>query len=127
MLEEVGLGIDESLKMIAEAVDYVNADSNQILKFIVQCPETPNWISDFKNIEYKGYVAYENLPKIFAETDLLILPYDFHTASIKFIKYSMPTKAPEYMASGTPILIFSPEDTALVEYAKEYRLGISGH
>lgn len=32
----------------------------------------------------------------------------------------MPTKASEYMASGTPVLIFAPEDTALVSYAREY-------
>ena len=31
----------------------------------------------------------------------------------------MPTKAPEYMMSGTPVIIFSPEDTALVRYATE--------
>ena len=32
----------------------------------------------------------------------------------------MPTKAPEYMASGTPIIIFAPQDTALVQYAEKY-------
>jgi glycosyltransferase involved in cell wall biosynthesis len=32
----------------------------------------------------------------------------------------MPTKASEYMISGTPIIIFAPEVTAIVKYAKEY-------
>ena len=32
----------------------------------------------------------------------------------------MPTKAPEYMISGTPIIIFAPEQTAIVTYAKKY-------
>ncbi len=32
----------------------------------------------------------------------------------------MPTKAPEYMVSGTPIIIFAPEVTAIVKYAKKY-------
>lgn len=32
----------------------------------------------------------------------------------------MPTKAPEYMVSGTPIIIFAPEETAIVKYAKKY-------
>jgi glycosyltransferase involved in cell wall biosynthesis len=116
----IGLGIDESLKMIARAVDIVNKDFNQKVKFIIQTADLPKWIYDFKNVEYQHFVAYENLPKVFAETDFLILPYDFDEESIKFIKFSMPTKAPEYMASGTPIIIFSPEDTALVQYANEY-------
>lgn len=32
----------------------------------------------------------------------------------------MPTKAPEYMVSGTPIIIFAPEVAATVKYAKKY-------
>jgi len=116
----IGLGIDDSLKMIARAVDIVNKDFNRKVKFIIQTADVPGWIYDFKNVEYQHFVPYEYLPKVFAETDFLILPYDFDEESIKFIKYSMPTKAPEYMASGTPIIIFSPEDTALVQYANEY-------
>jgi glycosyltransferase involved in cell wall biosynthesis len=30
----------------------------------------------------------------------------------------MPTKATEYMISGTPVIIFSPEQAALVNHAK---------
>jgi hypothetical protein len=32
----------------------------------------------------------------------------------------MPTKASEYMVCGTPILIFSPEEMAIVSYARVY-------
>ena len=32
----------------------------------------------------------------------------------------MPTKAPEYMVSGTPIIILAPEVTAIVKYARKY-------
>ena len=32
----------------------------------------------------------------------------------------MPTKAPEFMITGTPIIIFAPESTAVVKYAKKY-------
>lgn len=62
-------------------------------------------------------VAYNELPKVFAEADFLYLPYDFSAESIRFIKYSMPTKAPEYMISGTPVIVFGPGETALVEDA----------
>lgn len=35
----------------------------------------------------------------------------------------MPTKAPEYMISGTPMIIFAPEETAIVQYAVKYEIG----
>lgn len=116
----IGLGIDDSLKTIAKAVHTVNKKFNFKLRLVIQSLEAPGWINDFEDVEHQTFVAYQDLPKVFAETDFLILPYDFDEESIKFIKYSMPTKAPEYMASGTPIIIFAPEDTALVEYAKNY-------
>ena len=35
----------------------------------------------------------------------------------------MPTKAPEYMISGTPMIIFAPEETAIVQYAMKHDIG----
>ncbi len=61
------------------------------------------------------------MPKLFSESDFLILPYDFSGESIRFIQYSMPTKAPEYMMSGTPIIVFSPKEAAIVNYFKRYK------
>lgn len=116
----IGLGIDDSLKTIARALPIVNKKFNFKVRFVIQSLKAPSWINDFEDVEHQAFVSYQDLPKVFAETDFLILPYNFDEESIKFIKYSMPTKASEYMASGTPIIIFSPEDTALVRYAKEY-------
>lgn len=116
----IGLGIDKSLKIIAEAVNEVNKDLQTDIKFIIQAQDAPKWIKNFTNVYHQEFVAYEDLPKGFAQADILILPYDFSPESTSFIKYSMPTKASEYMASGTPILIFAPQDTALVQYAEKY-------
>ena len=116
----IGLGIDESLKMIAKAIEIINRREKYNLKFSLQTQEIPSWIETFSCVEHRNFVEYNELPKVFAEADFLILPYDFNSKSIKFIKYSMPTKAPEFMASGTPIIIFSPEDTAIVKYARKY-------
>ena len=116
----IGLGIDDSLKTIARTIEAVNEKFNFKLRFVIQSSEAPTWIDNFEVVKHQEFVVYQDLPKVFAETDFLILPYDFDEDSIKFIKYSMPTKASEYMASGSPIIIFSPEDTALVKYAKEY-------
>jgi len=114
----IGLGIDSSLQLIAQAIDQVNEELQMSIRFTIQAFEAPTWINDFTCTQHKGFVPYEELPKVFGKADFMILPYDFDSKSLSYIKYSMPTKASEYMASGTPIIIYGPEDTALVQYAK---------
>ena len=116
----IGLGIDSSLKLIAKAVEMVNEELNMSINFILQTPEKPVWIKNYKNVIHSSFVAYDDLPEIFSESDFLLLPYDFTPASIKYIQFSMPTKAPEFMITGTPIIIFAPENTAVVKYARKY-------
>jgi glycosyltransferase involved in cell wall biosynthesis len=115
-----GLGIQDSLKTIATSIQRVNETLNLSIKFVLQTPELPDWISKYPFVQHRKLVPYRDLPKVFSEADLLILPYDFSAISTQYIKYSMPTKASEYMASGTPIVLFAPEDTAVVQYAKKY-------
>jgi glycosyltransferase involved in cell wall biosynthesis len=117
----LGIGIDTSLELIAQAIELVNSDLGSNIKFIVQAKENPSWSVKYSCVQHKGFVAYGDLPKEFSGADLLILPYDFSLKSIQFIRYSMPTKATEYMISGTPIIIFSPEQTALVSYARKHQ------
>ena len=116
----IGLGIDTSLELIAKAIQQVNSELKIALKFILQTPQKPIWSNDYKNVEHHHFVSYDELPRVFSQADFLLLPYDFSQKSIKFIKYSMPTKAPEYMVSGTPVIVFAPEVTAVVKHAKEY-------
>ncbi len=116
----IGLGIQSSLERIAKVVQLVNKELNTTIKFILQTAEMPVWSNNYSCVEHRSLVAYYSLPKIFSEADFLILPYDFSSESIKYIQYSMPTKAPEYMISGTPIIIFAPEATAVVKYAEKY-------
>jgi glycosyltransferase involved in cell wall biosynthesis len=116
----VGLGIQKSLEIMAKAITTLNQDLNTSIKFVLQVNEKPEWMEKYPCALYRGFVQYEDLSSTFAEADILYLPYDFSVNSIKFIKYSMPTKASEYMISGTPILIFAPSETAIVDYAKKY-------
>lgn len=116
----IGLGIDTSLELIVKAIEQVNDEYKASVRFILQTQECPLWISRYKCVVHNSFVAYQDLPKVFSEADFLLLPYDFTPESIKYIRFSMPTKAPEYMVSGTPIIIFAPEVTAIVKYARKY-------
>jgi hypothetical protein len=115
----IGPGVDTSLKLIAKAIKIVNEKLNMEIKFVLQTQEKLSWFQEYNCVKHTPFIPYSELPKKFAEADFLILPYDFSKESINFIKYSMPTKGPEYMISGTPIIIFAPESTAIVKYAQE--------
>jgi glycosyltransferase involved in cell wall biosynthesis len=52
-----------------------------------------------------------------AAADALVLPINYDAETVDFIRYSMPTKVPAYMASGTPILVYGPCGVAQVDYA----------
>lgn len=60
-----------------------------------------------------------------ADADALVLPVNFDRASVDFIRYSMPTKVPAYLNSGTPILAYGSIETAQMQYARDARWGLT--
>lgn len=58
-----------------------------------------------------------------AEADALLLPVNFDEASIRMIRYSMPTKVPGYLVTGTPVLVYGPPEVAQVSYAADHGWG----
>jgi glycosyltransferase involved in cell wall biosynthesis len=57
--------------------------------------------------------------KTLQEADILVSPINFDARSVHFIRYSMPTKIPSYLSSGTPILVYGPPEVAQVAYAEK--------
>lgn len=115
---KTSLGVKTSLEIVAKAIQYINDTLNMSIKFNLQIKENPSWITKYSCVERKSFVPYNDLPKVFSEADFLILPYDFSRESIKYVQYSMPTKATEFMISGTPIILFAPKETAIVKYCQ---------
>jgi glycosyltransferase involved in cell wall biosynthesis len=113
----IGTGIQDSLETMSLAVENAVKQMGIPVQFVMQTALKPDWIEKYPNTIHKSLVPYAELPRVFAEADALLLPYDFSDDSIKFIRHSMPTKAPEYMVSGTPTIVFAPEVTALAKDA----------
>jgi glycosyltransferase involved in cell wall biosynthesis len=115
----IGRGIKKSIFEIAKAVNNLSSTNNNIV-FEIQ---TRNFFDIKKLIKLNNHIKwvmpieYTELPKKFSNIDLLILPEDFDSASIEFLKYSIQTKVSEYMISGTPILVYADKRTALAKYA----------
>jgi glycosyltransferase involved in cell wall biosynthesis len=115
----IGRGIKKSVFEIAKAVNSISKINNNVV-FEIQT----NNLFDLKklirfndHIKWVKPIEYTELTKRFSNVDLLILPEDFDSASIEFLKYSIQTKVPEYMISGTPILVYADKRTALAKYA----------
>lgn len=64
-----------------------------------------------------------SIVELLSGADLLVLPFNFDKHSAEYMRLSMPTKIPAYMASGTPVLVYGPERIAPVMYAKRERWG----
>jgi len=54
--------------------------------------------------------------------DLLYLPLAFCKTSSRISRYSLPTKLPEYLATGNTVLFHAPSESALFQVAERYDL-----
>lgn len=119
----IGSGLQNCLLDIAKAIQNL---INQGLKieFDIQ-PTIINPVLDelakYEFVKIRSFVPYQELPRIFSSVDLLLLPNDFDKKSTSFLRYSMPTKASEYMVSGTPIMVYSSPENAVTKHALKYQ------
>lgn len=115
----IGFGIAQSIADIADAVNQVSK-TNKKLQFQIQTAdveELKKLVTFSNHVKWVQPVAYNQLPQKFSEADLLLLPQDFDEKSVRFLKFSFPTKVSEYMISGTPILVYGDDRTGLTKYA----------
>jgi glycosyltransferase involved in cell wall biosynthesis len=115
----IGTGISHSLIEVASAIDTLEFN-NLIIKFHIQTTNKENIIiqrlQNFKCVVINPTVEYKEIPEIFSNADILLLANDFNLKAINFLKFSMPTKASEYMISGTPVLVYAPQETAVSKF-----------
>lgn len=76
-------------------------------------------IRDFKNINYKGFIEYEQVEKIMGESDLIIHMESVSDYSSLNLKHAFSTKIPDSLKCGTPFFVYAPTDIATGNYLKE--------
>ena len=122
----IGIGITDSLYEVASAIDSINNDGIKI-KLQIQTPtKEPGILTQlqkYKCVIINPFASLEQLPEIFSEADILLLANDFSPKGLAYLKFSMPTKASEYMISGAPVLVYSPEETAVSEFFRQNECG----
>lgn len=82
-------------------------------------------IFDKSITKFYDYLPHNEVYKIYEMADILIHVESFDTDLIKFTKYSLSTKIPEYMSSGRPIICYAPSELAVYKYIKKNNCGIS--
>ena len=124
----IGKGISTSMLDVARAVELLNKKGIDV-RLKIQTKYIDNQVikklKKYSCVNFLDYIAYSELPGRISEADILIIPYDFESSNYEYIKYSIPTKLTEYMISSIPIILYSPEDSAISYYVKENKVAYS--
>ena len=121
-LGRVGIANSSGISDLVEVLSELKEEGKNISLRIYSpdyCEKLKNRIEININIKISPAIPNSEVPAVLKSSDILFLPLDFDEESINFARYSMPTKASEYMISGTPTLIYAPSGIALTDHAKE--------
>lgn len=112
-------GQRESLRDLARAIARLSMEGTDIRLWIHSPPHEAAYLRDVSSgaVRIQGPPDPDSVAALLASSDLLVLPYNFDARSARYIRLSLPTKAPAYMISGTPILVYAPGDVATARYA----------
>jgi len=118
----VGQGIESSLVEVCRAVEELKRRGLDV-QFDIFTPSQSAaaslLLASFDGVAVHDAIEDERMPEALAAADLLVLPFDFFGKAAKFACLSYPTKAPAYMATGVPCLVYAPRDHALTLDARE--------
>jgi glycosyltransferase involved in cell wall biosynthesis len=78
---------------------------------------------DHETVIYRGPVGKLEGHQLLRTAGLLVIPINFEPADFSFVRLSLPTKLPEYLASGTPTLVYGPAGAAPVEFCARHKVG----
>ncbi|MBE0674153.1 MAG: glycosyltransferase [Bacteroidales bacterium] len=122
----IGTGIKQSLFELADAVDKVRARGIDA-RLHIQSPKIDSSLAgklnQYNSVVINPIIEYSDIPRLYATADILVIANDFSQSGVQFLRYSMPTKAPEYLISGTPILVYASSETALYKLFHSNKLG----
>jgi hypothetical protein len=84
---------------------------------VLKPEQKQEWGWDHPNIVIHSWVGQAELPDVLSNADILFLPFSFAPEEMHTVKTAFPSKTADYLASGTPILVFGPKYSTLVAYA----------
>lgn len=76
------------------------------------------WGWDHPAIVVHSWISQDELVGVLRAGDILLLPFSFLASQRHTVQTAFPSKTADYLASGTPILVYGPEYSSLVAYAR---------
>ena len=115
----------DAVLAFAQAIDRHNRNSTQPIEFSILgevASEYANELSRLRGVELKGRTSHSECLDAMQSADLLYLPLAFAEKARRISLYSLPTKLPEYLATGRPICFHAPKESALFQVAERFDL-----
>lgn len=116
----------KSIQRVAQAVQEL-VDEGQDVRFEIN---TQSWWMEKSGALFDELSAttltshkrsFADYTKWLTEADALLIAYNFDQASLRYVRYSMANKLPEYLGSGVPILVHGPQDVATIDYVMQHQ------
>jgi hypothetical protein len=109
----------------AEAIERYNERKQQAIEFkvmgeVAEQHRAP--LSALKSARLLSRRSHAECLKAMKAADLLYLPLAFCKQSARISLYSLPTKLPEYLATGKSVFFHAPGDSAVFQVAERYDL-----
>ncbi len=109
----------------AEAIERYNQRRQQTIEFkvmgeVAEQHRAP--LSALKTTQLLSRRSHAECLEAMKAADLLYLPLAFCERSARISLYSLPTKLPEYLASGKSVFFHAPGDSAVFRVAERYDL-----
>ncbi|HEX6732527.1 MAG TPA: glycosyltransferase [Pyrinomonadaceae bacterium] len=115
----------DAVYALAAAIERHNRFHKREIEFTMMgeiAEEYRSALSALRCVKLLGRQSHSECLRAMKMADLLYLPLAFSKRSKRISLYSMPTKLPEYLASGKPVLFHAPENSAAYQVAKRYDL-----
>jgi glycosyltransferase involved in cell wall biosynthesis len=120
----VTAAVEDSLKMMADLIiggklgECGISRAKLHLYSVVREDQKRAWRWDHPDIVIHSWINQNELARVLRKADILLLPFSFASSQRHTVETAFPSKTADYLASGTPILVFGPDYSSLVEYAR---------
>lgn len=109
----------------AEAIERHNRRNGEAIEFTVMgdvAEQHRSSLSVLPAVKMLSRRSHSECLEAMKNADLLYLPLAFGQRSSRISRYSLPTKLPEYLATGKSVFFHAPQESAVFRVAERYDL-----
>lgn len=107
------------LSQIADALFSIDNNYRLEVYGLITDEETRKVFNETPGLDYRGVISYEDVKKVIADSDILILAENPDSQFAKSTNYGFSTKITDYLFSGVPIFAYGSPDNVGISYLNE--------